>query len=110
MFYNKFKCLCDKVGLSCNRVAQSVGLSNSTVTKWKKGAVPHGETLYKIADYFGVSVGYLLGEEEQKEKPASETLGLKDELDKEFVELYGKLTPEQRKMFLAQMRGVVESQ
>lgn len=39
-----------------------MGLSNSTVTKWKKtGATPSGETIAKIASYFGVSVDYLLG-------------------------------------------------
>lgn len=41
-----------------------MGLSNSTVTKWKKtGATPSGETLTKIAAYFNVSVDDLIKQE-----------------------------------------------
>lgn len=61
MFYDRFKQLADKRGLSIHRAATEIGLSNSTATKWKKtGATPDGATLQKIADYFGVSVDYLL--------------------------------------------------
>ena len=71
MFYYKFKQMCDSKGVSCNKAALDIGLSNATPTKWKKtGATPSGETLSKIADYFGVSVGYLLGEEEIKKQPS----------------------------------------
>lgn len=79
MFYDVFSKLCAIKGVSCKRAAMEIGLSNSIAAKWKRtGATPNGETLSKIADYFGVTVGYLLGEEEQKEKPV---LTKKDELD-----------------------------
>ena len=87
MFYDVFKRLCDEKGVSCNRAATEMGLSNATATKWKKtGATPQGDTLQKIADYFGVSVDYLLGNEE---KPASQEADelLKDEL----VAFYGEV-------------------
>ena len=46
-----------------SRAAQEMGLSNSTVTKWKNtGATPSGETLARVSAYFGVPVGELLGE------------------------------------------------
>lgn len=61
MFYDKFKLLCDRKGISCNKAATDMGLSNSTPTKWKKtGATPDGVTLAKISAYFGVSAGDLL--------------------------------------------------
>lgn len=61
MFYDKFKSLCAEKGVSCNRAALEIGLSNATPTTWKKrGLTPKGDTLTKIAEYFGVSVGYLL--------------------------------------------------
>lgn len=64
MFYDKFKLLCDQKGVSCNKAATDMGLSNSTPTKWKKtGATPDGATLAKISAYFGVSVGKLLTNE-----------------------------------------------
>ena len=36
MFYDVFKRLCDEKGVSCNRAATEMGLSNATATKWKK--------------------------------------------------------------------------
>lgn len=67
MFYDVFSKLCAKKGISCKRAAVEIGLSNSIAAKWKRtGATPNGETLNKIAAYFDVSVGYLLGEETEK--------------------------------------------
>lgn len=78
MFFDTFKALCTKKGVSCKKAAEEIGLSNSIATKWKKtGATPGGETLQRIADYFGVSTDYLLGKEAEK-KPV---LTKKDERD-----------------------------
>lgn len=67
MFYDKFKALCDAKGVSCNKAALEIGLSNATVPKWKKtGFTPKGDTLSKIAEYFGVTVDFLLGSEQEK--------------------------------------------
>ena len=70
MFYDVFKRLCDEKGVSCNRAATEMGLSNATATKWKKtGATPSGDTLSKIAVYFDVSIDDLLGNEEKSAAP-----------------------------------------
>lgn len=69
MFFDVFKNLCTMHGISPNGAAKALGLSSAIVTKWKKtGAVPKGETLNKIADYFNVSVDYLLGSEEDSDE------------------------------------------
>ena len=61
MFYDKFKLLCSQSGISCNKAATDIGLSNSTPTKWKKtGAPPDGATLAKISAYFKVPISSLL--------------------------------------------------
>ena len=63
MFYDCYTALCQARGISRSRAAQEMGLSNSTVTKWKNtGAIPSGETLARVSAYFGVPVGELLGE------------------------------------------------
>lgn len=68
MFYDVYTQLCLAKGVSRSRAASDMGLSNSTVTKWKKtGATPSGETMAKIAAYFGVSVDDLIN---QKNNPA----------------------------------------
>lgn len=64
MFFDVFQALCNKKGVSCKKAAEDIGLSNSITTKWKKtGATPGGETLNRIATYFGVTTDYLLGKE-----------------------------------------------
>lgn len=66
MFYNLFCKLCAEKKISPTRASLEIGLSKSTATKWKNtGATPQGETLNKIADYFGVSVDYLLENEKK---------------------------------------------
>lgn len=60
-FYEIYRLLCQKVGKSDNAVAAEIGLSNSTVTTWKQGALPRRPTLKKVADYFNVSTDYLMG-------------------------------------------------
>lgn len=78
MFYDLFCDLCKKKRVSPTKASLEIGLSKSTATKWKNtGATPQGETLNKIASYFGVTTDYLLGNE-QKEMPA---LTEKDERD-----------------------------
>lgn len=61
MFWNNFVNLCNNKGKSPNRVCADLGYSTAIATKWKNGAVPRDTTLKKIADYFDVTVDYLLG-------------------------------------------------
>ena len=76
MFFDVFRELCDKKGVSPSRAALECGLSKSTVSQWKtRGSSPKFEQLSKIAAYFGVSVDYLLGNEE---KPAVKSDALKN--------------------------------
>ena len=64
MFYDMYAALCKSKGISLSRAADEIGLSNSTVTKWKKtGATPSGDTLTKVAAYFGVSVDDLISDD-----------------------------------------------
>ena len=76
MFYDIFKQLAHGKGISVQKAANAIGFSNSIATKWKKtSAVPDGVTLRKIADYFDVTVDYLLGRETQK---ATQNIELND--------------------------------
>lgn len=61
-FWERFESECNKIGKKPNPVAQEIGISSGSVTKWKSGAIPKSTVLLKIANYFGVSAAYLLGE------------------------------------------------
>lgn len=67
MFYAIYEQLCTEHGEKPYQLPLKLGAkSNSVVAQWQKGSVPRGAMLQKIADHFGVSVAYLLGETEQK--------------------------------------------
>lgn len=64
MFKDKFAKLlleAKKKGLSAAKIADELGYKRARFTDWKNGRCePDSESLKKIADYFGVSVDYLL--------------------------------------------------
>lgn len=55
----RVKMLCEKRGVSINRFEKEAGLTRGSVAKWDNHA-PSGQKLEKAAQYFGVSVNYLL--------------------------------------------------
>ncbi len=72
MFYDRFAKLCKSKGVSDNKACIAIGVNRSAVAKWKQGGTPNGTTLSKMADYFGVTVDYLLNGE-QKENPVAKS-------------------------------------
>lgn len=79
--YEIFEQLLLKFGVTAYQVAKATGISTATLTNWKKGRyTPKQDKLQKIADYFGVTVEYLMtGKNEPKEKAPE--LNAKDERD-----------------------------
>ena len=69
-FYKNYISLCAQKKKSASAVAVEVGLSRTSPNGWKKGKNPSDINLEKIADYFGVTVDYLLTDHSgQKENP-----------------------------------------
>lgn len=93
MFYDIYVDLCKQKKISPSKAAEENGLNRTSVVKWKNGTVPSGATLNSFAQYFGVSVDYLLGNE-QKEKP----LVNNDEELTEYLEDL-KTRPEMKMLF-----------
>ena len=93
MFYDIFLQLCAEKGVKPTPAALAIGVSSAAAAKWKKGATPSGDTLQKIAEYFGVSVDYLLGNDETSPAAVTED----DELYKYLEEL--KNRKEMRMLF-----------
>lgn len=55
--------LANAKGHSLTTLESSLGLGNGTISRWKSNS-PNTDKLCKVADYFGVSVDYLLGRSE----------------------------------------------
>ena len=76
--YEIFEQLLQKYGVSAYKVAKETGVTQSTLSDWKRGrSTPKSENMKKLADYFGVSIDYLMtgkeeGEKEPKLKPKDE--------------------------------------
>ena len=58
--FDKIKELCQKQGISLNQLEDKLNFSANYLYSMKKGN-PKADNLQKIADYFNVSIDYLLG-------------------------------------------------
>ena len=67
MFFNRFKQLCDQKEISVYRACTDIGLNRSAVAKWKDGGKPNGTTAARLAEYFGVTTDYLLGQSDRRQ-------------------------------------------
>ena len=75
--------------LTYKEIAVATGIDTSTISCWIKGKyLPKNEKLKKIADYFGVSLAYLMGE---SETPFPSTNDGTYWLDKETAEIAQKI-------------------
>lgn len=68
-FFAKYEELCKEQNATPSTIAAKIGVSGAAVTRWKNGAIPNGKILSSLADYFGVSVDYLLGNTEIRNTP-----------------------------------------
>ena len=78
--YTRIEALCSERNIRPGRLCNDLGLSRGLVTDLKMGRKKslNAETAQKIAAYFGISVGQLLGQEEHT-----------DVLDQVDVAFYG---------------------
>lgn len=100
--------LCEEKGIKGGKMCTDIGMSKGILTDLKMGrqAGISATNAQKIASYFGVSVGYLLGEEEKEEKPVQE-----DELSENIKKLvdFAKSVPDDKaELVLKLMRTIVE--
>ncbi len=87
MFFDNYCKLCKDKGLSPTGAGVEMGLSRGTVSAWRnKERLPQASQLQKIAEYFDVTVDYLLvntktGEREQAPEIAQQTVELEEYLN-----------------------------
>ena len=67
--YHNIELLCTQRGIRPGRLCNDLGISRGLITDLKMGRKKSvsAETAQKIAAYFGVSVGMLLGQEEESD-------------------------------------------
>ena len=86
------------------QLAAELNVANGTIAMWEtEKREPDIKTIRRLADFFDVPVGYLLGEDEKKPTPVSE-----DGLDKEKGEwstAWDQASPELRRAAMAVLRS-----
>ena len=107
--YDRIQALCKSKGVSGSRMCLDIGLSKSTLSDIKGGRKKgvSTATAQKIANYFGVSVGYLLGEEDKKEQP-TDFDGL-SEKRKALIDFAKSVPDDKAEMILRVMKSIVEA-
>ena len=108
--YENIISLCEEKGIKGGKMCTDIGMSKGILTDLKMGrqAGISATNAQKIASYFGVSVGYLLGEEEKEKKPTAED----DELSANIKQLvdFVKTVPEDKvELVLKVMKSIVEA-
>ena len=72
MLSEKLYMLRKNSGLSQEQLAEQLNVSRQAISKWESGtAVPESEKLITISNYFGVSVDYLLKDDEEDKAKAT---------------------------------------
>lgn len=79
-FAERLNALMQSNGVTKYRISKIVGCSATTVANWLNGTAPTGEYLQKLSAFFGVSVDYLLGNEENPPVQEVQGVDVKDAL------------------------------
>lgn len=98
-------------GITQKDLAEYLNISPGNLCEWEKGRIePSIDFLNKIADYFNVSIDYLVGREDdfgiKKEAPNIRNQRQLSKSDIELLSLMDKLSPFARDAILIQVRAL----
>ena len=109
MFWNKIVQLCNEHNTTPTALVKSLGIAAGSVTKWKNGVLPRSTTAAKIADHFGVTVDYLLGNETEQKKPPADIGEELSEGQRKLIEFARSVPEDQIDLVLKVMQSIVEA-
>lgn len=102
---DRVKGLMAQSNMTAKQLTVELGISNSSFTDWGKGkGSPSLDTVTKIADFFHVSIDYLV---HGKEFSSAKQLDFSNPMDKELLEKFHSLTPELREKLLGYVDGML---
>lgn len=101
MFFDNYVRLCNSVNKAPSAVALEIGITKSTVSRWRAGSTPNYSTAQKVADYFGVSADEMLtGTPAIKEPPAIQEDNKGDDSYARLLAFLASSTPEERQQLI----------
>ena len=102
MVKDKLKELRNQKKLTQTELAQALNVSKGTIGNWEAGhRQPDHSALSKLADFFGVSVDYILDRENENSPPKSDELSEEERI---VVYMYRSLsTLDDKKAFISEL-------
>ena len=106
--YERITNLCKEKGVAPSRMCLDLGISKSTMSEMNAGRRQgvSTATAQKIADYFGVTVGYLLGTETPETKKSPDELKL-TEGEEILINLFRQVPANQQDLVLQMIRAAL---
>ena len=109
MLFERVKELSKKRDKNLKEVAIELGFSENAFYKWKTQS-PKAETLEKVAEYFDVSVDYLLGRTDDTHFSPSRIKD-EDDYEQELIMMFRKgekeVAPEKRDLYRKQTKDLM---
>lgn len=107
--FERIKKLANNQGKGVSKVALELGFSENLFYRWKNSE-PKARDLEKVADYFDVSVDYLLGRTDDPHfNPA--TVDEEDDYEQELIMMFRKgekeVAPEKRDLYRKQTKDLM---
>lgn len=92
-------------------IAEQFNVSRGMVSQWEQGKhYPEASKLIEIAEYFKVSIDYLMGlEKENRISKTDPNNSLTDE-EKEIIDMYRKLPPDLKRVIFATEKQFAQEQ
>ena len=102
---DRMKIIIKQNGLNAKQVTIMLGISSSSFTDWGKGkGTPSVATLTKFADYFHVSLDYLVRGDNGNIK----TLDISNSMDKDLLDKFHMLTPDLQQKVLGYVEAMTD--
>lgn len=105
MFWDNFYQACLRKGTKPNPLAKELQIASGSMTAWKGGKLPNGETLLKIADYLGVSVDYLLGRTDTPNPSTENNVTLSSDQNR-LLQMYSLLSDMEKGEILGELKAM----
>lgn len=114
MFKKVFIDLCNDRNESPSAVCKKIGLSNAAFSCWDDNSVPRRATLQKLANYFGVTVDYLLGNDDtharvntNEKKPAD--VGELSKAERALIKLFRSVDEDNQEFLVQTIQAVLSA-
>ena len=104
MLYDNLKRLCSEHNTTLTKLlTEELKISSSKGTAWKNGSIPKYEILQAIADYFGVTIGFLF---DGGEKVSLENL---TDNERAILKVFRELTDTQQGEIIGRAKSMAEN-